>query len=509
MVKDCLEGIAFVAQRCSEPAEVLYAFPPRPQDPEGQIYNIPLKTFAEMMIPGGFLRNRAFEISFDSGRYICGNSSTLQKEDDLEERVRFTSFPCDVRHLWTTKNFLRNYGSNHLLPPEAENRRVEFFNVVFVTDGNKPLATTDSEGLSSVAAHFAKGIICEQERSGYLWREVNNLVNARAEFERDEEIRESMSLPALLELRSSLAKTVNLLYNGLQKDGGVALLVNDHLLCHVSIWPKVMTQVMAPHQALVLLYPVDEIKLPLDCADIVRRIIEIADPKFSISDLSRKLSIPLPTAQRVAQHLIYWRKATVINALNKHQKLFLAPRSETEQSFRPEFAAKFHHYAKVSLSEVLYCFSQEDELEGIQRRFQNHLGVSVLAREGGKPLFYQILIWLISNGLVQQGMSYYHFLPPPDNGVDPPEELVEAVEAEFSMIRKWHIRRIYQVHPDSHKVVFLCRFLQDFILSGTLDEWSIHSVLSTSHESKQLYHELIKDRKEGTGPTLFHLYECD
>eukprot|EP00397_Hematodinium_sp_SG-2012_P068981 GEMP01115221.1.p1 GENE.GEMP01115221.1~~GEMP01115221.1.p1 ORF type:complete len:144 (+),score=17.67 GEMP01115221.1:87-518(+) len=115
MVKDSLLGIALVAQRTAEPARVLYSFPPRPQDPLGQIYKIPLNTFADMMIPGGFLRNRGFEVSVDSGRYLT-TGHALQKEHETDERLRFTSFPCDMRP--ESNQIQSHYGT---APPESSN----------------------------------------------------------------------------------------------------------------------------------------------------------------------------------------------------------------------------------------------------------------------------------------------------------------------------------------------------------------------------------------------------
>eukprot|EP00397_Hematodinium_sp_SG-2012_P067195 GEMP01103347.1.p1 GENE.GEMP01103347.1~~GEMP01103347.1.p1 ORF type:complete len:200 (+),score=44.65 GEMP01103347.1:114-713(+) len=198
MVKDSLLGIALVAQRTAEPARVLYSFPPRPQDPLGQIYKIPLNTFADMMIPGGFLRNRGFEVSVDSGRYLT-TGHALQKEHETDERLRFTSFPCDMRP--ESNQIQSHYGT---APPESSNvcmttdfnassvseeeddvRTVDFFNIVFVTDGRKPLADTESEGLSSVASHFAKGLICEERRVGYVNREVNNLLSCSKRRKRE------------------------------------------------------------------------------------------------------------------------------------------------------------------------------------------------------------------------------------------------------------------------------------------------------------------------------------
>lgn len=499
---DSLLGIALVAQRYAEPPYVLYHYPPRPQDPPCHIYTIPLTTFADMMIPCGFLRNRAFEISLDVSHYSAHGSS-LRREFETAERLRFTSFPCDIQvpklPIQVPEFVLCSDSPTDSRSEIEDGRSVEFFNIVFVTDGRKPLSPIESEGLSSVASHFSKGLISEEGRAHYMTKEVNHLVRARADLMSENGMPNS---PLASDWKSSLTQSLKELFHGLQDNGSVPLHVNQHLLCHVSIRPKTNESdfVVAPHQSLVLLQSVSDIQksLPVDCADVIRRLVDIADAFKSMRDISKMLAIPLATAQRLAHHLVYWRRAIVINKLNKHQKLMLALQSETEfeQAFREDFATK-----TMTLSEVLYCFSQEDDVEGIRRRLETHVG------HEGKKLFSQILAWVIARGLVKQVMSYYHFLPPRRdvNAAEIPDWLLEDILTLYPLLRSDDVQSIYQVHQEQVKVQFCCRFLHDFILTA-VDEWSIHAILSANHESKEMYSELVKNAKD---PKLFYLYECD
>ena len=237
-----------------------------------------------------------------------GQMETSHRHDPEKhnDHLLFVSFPCNVSDF-----------------SDMEERRVQRFNVVHALDSRKTTRhDAQTSTLWQVSAHLSRALVCEETRAGFLSRESKQLA-----AEADGVDGSSFSL----------ARTLKDLFEGVSSKGCCALQVNN-ILCQVSVFPKgedgrhgfadgmhkaVCQEAISPptaEQALSLTVPREELlsELPLDSSGIVPRMVKAITPRVSLGELEVHLALPLSTLQRVAVHLVYWKKARVVDVFQLH-----------------------------------------------------------------------------------------------------------------------------------------------------------------------------------------------
>lgn len=467
---DALLGVVFVAQLPSQPPTVIYQHPrgrgtpcqavPRcaatPRDatlrpgaapgedsPLAEYFGIPAMILAKLSLPDEMLCNRPFYLEMDAGQRETSH------EHGPHSHLHFVSFPCNV------SEFSRPDASQQAkVDPKI---KVQRFNIVHVLDSLRTCRhDKQASTMWQVSAHVSRALVSEETREGYLSKELQRLA---AKEPRPEGGRQRLCLEQLLQD----------MFEGVKQHGHKLLRVNGSILCQVSVFPK--QEAPAPPsagQALALSCHRDELmaELPVDFAEIVLRVVENVAPTVSLGELMVRLALPLGTLQRVAQHLVYWKKARVVDVFQPTTRLAVTPGITVAQYSAA--ARRFYHFQEgwqgaqktkahqLMFSEVIAACFRGLTLEEVRAELDE--GVD----------FNRVLEWFIAEGLVVQLATYCHFLPmraDPDRS--PAQQAVEVntkIRREFcpeKLTEKELELLACRARNDQHHL-FLCRFVVEF-----------------------------------------------
>eukprot|EP00928_Gymnodinium_smaydae_P081396 TRINITY_DN64932_c0_g1_i1.p1 TRINITY_DN64932_c0_g1~~TRINITY_DN64932_c0_g1_i1.p1 ORF type:complete len:517 (+),score=62.16 TRINITY_DN64932_c0_g1_i1:148-1698(+) len=396
---EALKGIVLVAQMPSKPPELIVVYPPsavctldaatsntssvvldRRQDEI--VFGIPSLLFARFTMPDE-ISNRPMTFDYGSG--------LREVEKHHQDHLLLVSFPCQVSDFAQQK--LRDVAE---LKP---NDRVQRFNVVYVLD-SRFAVKDEAMNLWEVVAHLARGIVSEEVRAGYLSREIGRLhAEARCGVSACED-----NVP------DGLPQLLKDAYSGMRQQGYVNLRINGLITCNACMFPKHKTPTPPKsYQALVLTAHKTLIiqELPSDSASIVRRVLEAATPTRTLDHLVDRLALPLATLQRVAQHLVYWRKVRVIDVFSDDTRVAMnpdvdtGPSSEAAKRFlkRPT-EKKSQNQPDLKLTEVINKFEYGTTLAKVRRDF-----------EMNPSAFDEIFEWLVAEELLYQAGTFYDFVP--------------------------------------------------------------------------------------------------
>eukprot|EP00933_Yihiella_yeosuensis_P043911 TRINITY_DN38951_c0_g1_i1.p1 TRINITY_DN38951_c0_g1~~TRINITY_DN38951_c0_g1_i1.p1 ORF type:complete len:365 (-),score=58.76 TRINITY_DN38951_c0_g1_i1:171-1145(-) len=252
---------------------------------------------------------------------------------------------------------------------------------------------------------------------------------------------------------------------GVHNQGYCSLRVNGSLFCQVCIFPKVEApSVPSAAHALALVRSRAQLlqELPPDSADIVRCIIEAASPTTSLGELMVRLALPLSTLQRVAQHLVFWKKARVVDVLKDQTRVALA--SGIDMALESDTAAKFYAWRKgdtskdknpeLTFSEVVIAFKGGKQLAEVRDHFASGAD------------FQKVLEWLVAQDLLVQLATYCHFLPRRASTLlSSAQPYVHAtVKSRFCphSLTESELLVLASRAKDHHQHLFLCRFAVEF-----------------------------------------------
>lgn len=454
------------------------------------IFGIPAKNFASLMLPAEKICNRPLYMDFDAGR----QQKNAKDKHGKHSHLQLASFPCHV------SNFDNDNKRVHTDFPEYQaksrdrgpydfpdyqvfhrdeqsdlqeqqdhtrslenNDRVQRFNIVHVicsrTRHSRRNGSNESNAgtLWQVSSHLSRGLVVEEVRNGYLSREILQLSQGSSD---EEKLRASRQAGRL-----GLAALLVDMHLKIRKYGYSSQFVNGVVLCQVSIFPK--NEAPTPpsaEQALALLVPREELKqeLPPDGAHHVGLIIDKCRPTLSLQDLAAQLSpLTFGVLQRTAQHLVYWKKAIVVDTFKDDTRVMLRPgltHAEIRQAANEFFAwqddpkQKKGAPANHAFSEVLDAF-QGAELKTIRAE---------LDLSQAPDYFDRILEWLIAHHLLVQMGTFYHFLPAladPSKPVLPHDEYKDKWKELFKQDERDLIRCRVKAEQERN---FLFTFIKDF-----------------------------------------------
>lgn len=163
-----------------------------------------------------------------------------------------------------------------------------------------------------------------------------------------------------------------------------------------SVEPAGQSRVLAKHFALLLLN--DEVSILKDIEASMSAIgpplahyIRSSKPTKSFAQISARSSIPLSDIQILASHLIYWRRARAIPPLNKQDTYIVSPNADISKLGLATAAYENAFPTLPSLPKMLAALS------GSPRPYY-----SFIPSRDHKPVYYEILAWLLRGGWVTQ-----------------------------------------------------------------------------------------------------------
>lgn len=178
-------------------------------------------------------------------------------------------------------------------------------------------------------------------------------------------------------------------------------LINDQI-SHLAV--QDMRPLRPYHTILILnLKQMDGI-LPLDASPSLRRLIDMAAPTKSFREMQLELGIPLEHLYRIAAHLVYWKKAKIIDVLTRNNLYVLNPQPhdlEERTTHLPFLAQQFEtQFQNLKLIDLLSRFSTPKRL------------ADVLQLTTAQSKFVEMVTWLIRHDLITQIHQFVFLLAP-------------------------------------------------------------------------------------------------
>ena len=147
--------------------------------------------------------------------------------------------------------------------------------------------------------------------------------------------------------KSKLAQEFRDIYESIRKEGVIDILINNwirlsfclpHLAykitdkCEQTYFVEVIfnaIKYLKPYLGIVLLKKKESLleSLPDNCNYYTQRLIEIANPRFSIARYAAELDVPIEEIYAIIDHLVYWAKVKVIYPIAETNMYVVHPNS--------------------------------------------------------------------------------------------------------------------------------------------------------------------------------------
>lgn len=303
-----------------------------------------------------------------------------------------------------------------------DNPDMTMFNVVFVL--NPPALEYQrhvKEIYDNVTRKYAKALKYEQARFQYVWKESKRIIDVK---QRAKENGGSISMTwKNLLLTSPLAKSIATLYDAISNDKIAHIHFDATFNTSFQIPQAISTPYlpnalepqmpglwlttsnvlldeqeapMTQHAALLLLEDPEVLIKDLGgessengvaIAGLIRRIV----PTKSLLKISKKHSISAHDMEYIASHLVYWRRARLIDPLSQRDTYIVSPNAD--MNYLPAAAASFaRQYPTLpSLPKFLSLLS------GTPRIYK-----SFIPTYEHRDTYLEVLAWLMRGGWVTQ-----------------------------------------------------------------------------------------------------------
>eukprot|EP01133_Synstelium_polycarpum_P010789 gene10789-12572_t len=196
----------------------------------------------------------------------------------------------------------------------------------------------------------------------------------------------------------------------MRSSGAVNIRVNGWINLHLNVnHPDNYSEYpLRPYHALLPFTGDDSVQLPsADTSPAIARLLEVAKPNKSFRDLQLETDLPLAHIYRLASHLVYWRKAKIINMMTKNNIYILTPDRSSHTNSKinygelaAKFAVLFQH--EIKFHDILLRFSTPRPLAEHISKFHQTYHVT----------FLQIVGWLLQHDLITQLHTYVHLMCP-------------------------------------------------------------------------------------------------
>ncbi|KAF9936082.1 Nitrogen permease regulator-like 3 [Mortierella alpina] len=161
--------------------------------------------------------------------------------------------------------------------------------------------------------------------------------------------------------------------------------------------------VLYPYHTLLLLEDPEEIlkDIPLDANPTLVKLVQILVPYQCLDELQYILDCSMAQIYRLASHLIYWRKAKLIDQIRVSNVYVVAPQAAINESLVPDFS---QHFPTLSLPNVLHELSTP-------KAYKAHIPGAGKDKEV-QTVYLEMLTYLLRKDLIVQLHTYILILVP-------------------------------------------------------------------------------------------------
>ncbi|KAL2832069.1 nitrogen permease regulator of amino acid transport activity 3-domain-containing protein [Aspergillus cavernicola] len=376
------------------------------------------------------------------GGEIGQNETTEDSQDDGAEAIAASTETLSPHSMAPPKAQRASMSSNRSSKMTGDSLDADdkdsmtMFNVVFVLD--PPLLEYSMrvrEVYDCIIKKFIKALKFDQARTDYVWRESQHILLMK---EKAKEKRTSLNnLYSDLISHSSLARAICTLFTSISASKIASITLSPDVSISLQIPPLTSTpylfgptdqaypglwlttadsitpaddpmadenvaphQVMAKHFALLLLDNEATIIKDVEAAggalaSALVHYIRCSKPTKSFVQISQSSGIPLPTIQKLASHLVYWRRARAVPPLHQRDTYIVSPNCDLSKL---EIATAAYQHAFPTLPSLPKMLSA---LSGTPRPYGNFI-----PSKDHKATYFTVLAWLLRGGWVTQLRSF-------------------------------------------------------------------------------------------------------
>ncbi|KAG1142690.1 hypothetical protein G6F37_007486 [Rhizopus arrhizus] len=302
------------------------------------------------------------------------------------------------------------------------------FHVVFVMSPPDLELNSQVETLyRHVILKYSSALRYEQLRCGYVQEEIEKVLILKEEAYNKGTPYYQVMREILQE--SSLARDIRQIYTAVSSNTAAHVIINDFIDLSLQI-PVLGTNkineknspednfkspttsslmdiyavagyeydnypILCPYHTLLLLEDPEEVlkNMPLDASPTLVQLVQILTPTQSLQELHLLLDCSLAQIYRLAAHLIYWRKAKLINTISTRNIYVVSPTAKLEDMASLEADFK-QHIPNLSLPILLSKLQHTQQYHQVYR-------IKEL-----KNQYLEAITWLIRKDLVVQVHMY-------------------------------------------------------------------------------------------------------
>lgn len=373
-----------------------------------QFFGVPSSSLAKFVLPMSeeMMCNQCAVMELDAGLFETSHRHNYKENHD---HLLFVSYPCGFVK-FASRNFEKwpeTLESGHL---------VQCFNIVHVLDSKRVRRLENRVRVLAEATEQVSDLLCRHEvANGYVSREVRRLkdvMRLKSQSQSTLGGLDTLGEESTPQSNHPLEVLVRELHNNMKVAGSQKILVNGEALYRYHEFKQDAPSLPSAVQGISLFRAREEIESELgpDTDEVVRTLVQHADPALSLSELHLRTGLDMHHLQEAARHLVVLKKAKLVNVFRDDIRVALAPNADTgreslaAQHFRdwrkkhptPEFKDK---KSMTTFTEALTLFHKGKQMKEIKNSFST------------EEEFKMILGYLVAQGLVVQLGKFCHFMP--------------------------------------------------------------------------------------------------
>ncbi|ORY25303.1 UPF0171-domain-containing protein [Neocallimastix californiae] len=301
-------------------------------------------------------------------------------------------------------NYTKNDASN-----------LTMFHVVFIIkpSDDKSFDNEIEKLYKNVILKLSHGLQHEQRYRSYVMQQTDLILSIK-----DESYDDSNQLMESILYQSSLARDLATIYDALTNNKIAHIIINNSVDLSLQIPPSlpspddngeiILTDeqmlnnddsfpTLRPYHALLLLEDPEEIlkSFPRDPSPTLVELIQVVTPMQCFEELQSILDCSLSHIYKLAAHLVYWRKAKIINVISIRNVYVISPNADLNKL--QELCQDFENHFPGT--DLLSIFSELS----IPRPFS-----SIIPSKDQRTLYLEIITYLLRHDLVTQLHMYIY-----------------------------------------------------------------------------------------------------
>nr|CAG8521746.1 8192_t:CDS:2 [Entrophospora candida] len=337
-------------------------------------------------------------------------------EEDVEENDFNNNSSCSETNqenyddaLIEQLSIISNHSFDDIESEVSSHYNLTFFHLIFVLEPPELELCRQVDNIyNNLITKLTAALHYEQLRCGYVSKESELILS----FRDYSDIRTKDDLMNIILQKSSLAKTIKQVYDAISTDSIAHVLVNDYIDLSLQIPPLVPTTfinssdndlhgyeyahypVIAPYHTLLLLEDAEELlkNMPLDANPTLVNLVQILTPTQRLADLCTLLDCSLAQIFRLAAHLIFWRKAKIIDVINVRNVYVVSPTADMNSQ----------HFPALDLVTILASLSTQ----------KPYFLSAVITSKEHRTMYLEAITYLLRKDLVVQLHAYIFVMVP-------------------------------------------------------------------------------------------------